>query len=756
MKSIFSTKNLARKLLVAIAAAGLACPVFAQSTGSSISAFSVRAAVSPEFPTLSIGFATGNNGGNYTVRALGPSLSSYGVAKYLPDPSMSLYSNGGLIASNDDTVVSSLGINPLIILDSTIKSTLGQGVYTANIIGKPNTSGVVLGDIYPTNFNGTSKLSGVSALAKAGTGEDTFIAGFVIDGNAKKTVLLRAAGPALGKYGITKTAIDPKIELFEVGGQAPIVANDNWSNQGAMATAVQQRGLLNFTQGSKDAAMLVTLDPGVYTARVSDSAGTGLALFELYDNPVTSFPLTGAHNAVYKHGDYIMFKASGGYVHLDGSKTLLTGGYLLLEIFDEGIKNPLNNNIPVMSLVETQLYVGNVVTSAGLSIPVRIVGFPTTRYYVQDAFGTILYQGEKLPEGTTSTGAPDYKTYWFSSPKDYVQYAAPFTLGTNKVTPYTKQAAVGTAKKLGNTVTTIEATERVNTEIGNFDTYRIRLLESSRDPGSEGTPLWSRTQNVFPDIGIVRFDFFSVTPGDTGAIVMSLSDTNLPYAGGQYFNLSDGNRLIPVAPGQYTKFKRSGYYMSNDGTIEEIGGWFTMEVFDQGVVNPLTGRKVLTLLETHQTDITATDINGKVTKSTKLEAFKRYCTVLETGETAFAGDTGPTGDPVWFSKAFVPLNFPYYIGQAKTETVSASLWVNGQAVPLFSYTPSMKVISTADVRTSLGTFECYRMTYEDTNGYKAEQYTYPKVGVTRFTYPAPAGKLGHMDLTITSTNVNFR
>lgn len=710
-----------------------------------------------------LGFGVRGNGNSYLVRALGPTLKSFGVTTALADPNLTLFSGSQVIASNDNwsssAVAPASGAFPLSAasLDAALLSQLNQGLYVASINGNAGSTGIALGEIFAAQPNGTGQLSAVSARAFAGTGEQSFITGFVISGKAKKTVLLRALGPTLTGAGITGALADPKLDLYAAGALSPFATNDDWAGSAPVKTAIAQTGALSLAADSKDSAFLITLDPGTYTALISGAGGSsGVTQFELFDTPIATYPLTNANNVIYKHGDVIKFNANGGYVHTDGSKTLVTDGWLRLEIFDEGVTNPQQNNKPVMSLVETQLYIGSIVGADGSSMPVRIVGFPTTRYYLQDQYGTILYQGEKVPEGVTASGSPNYNTYWFSSPKDYIQYQAPFVVGASKVTPYTKQAAANSTQKLGNTFTTVEATETITVPLGNFDTYRVRLLETSRETSNYGATLWSRTQNIYPDVGIVKFDFLSATPGDTGAITMGLSDTNIPYLGGNNYPLSKGNVLRPVAPGQVTRFVRSGYYIDDNGTIEEISGWFTMEVKDEGVVNPLTSRKALTLLETHHTEIEATDLYGAVTHSTQDQAFKRYCEVQTSGESAFVGDTGPDGKPVWFDHTFVPLYFPYSIGQVKTESINALSYANGQSTLAFSYTPTMKVISIVPVRTTLGTFECYRMTYADTNGYLAEQYTYPIIGVTRFTYPAPPGKSGHMDLTISSTNISFK
>ena len=42
-------------------------------------------------------------------------------------------------------------------------------------------------------------------------------------------------------------------------------------------------GAFGRTPGSRDAALLVNLEPGAYTAQVSGGGGTGVALAEIYD-----------------------------------------------------------------------------------------------------------------------------------------------------------------------------------------------------------------------------------------------------------------------------------------------------------------------------------------------------------------------------------------------------------------------------------------------------------------------------------------
>jgi len=90
------------------------------------------------------------------VRALGPSLASFGVANPLLDPTLELYDgNGNLIASNDDwqnpqiQAVRATNLAPTNLKEAAIVSAfLSPGNYTAVVRGKNNTTGVAIVESY--------------------------------------------------------------------------------------------------------------------------------------------------------------------------------------------------------------------------------------------------------------------------------------------------------------------------------------------------------------------------------------------------------------------------------------------------------------------------------------------------------------------------------------------------------------------------------------------------------------------------------
>jgi hypothetical protein len=93
-------------------------------------------------------------------RALGPSLVTAGIADALLDPTLELHdANGALMESNDDwqsasnaAAISATGLAPSNPKESAIyRETLDPGNYTCIVVGKSNTTGVSLAEVYKIN-----------------------------------------------------------------------------------------------------------------------------------------------------------------------------------------------------------------------------------------------------------------------------------------------------------------------------------------------------------------------------------------------------------------------------------------------------------------------------------------------------------------------------------------------------------------------------------------------------------------------------
>ncbi len=117
-------------------------------------------------------------------------------------------------------------------------------------------------------------------------GGSILIDGITVEGSQSQRFLVRAIGPSLTQFGVSGALSDPFITVFN-GSGAAVASNDNWSSDAQnVAAAASQSGAFALADGSRDAALVLTLPPGGYTIQVSGVNGTtGVALAEVYALP---------------------------------------------------------------------------------------------------------------------------------------------------------------------------------------------------------------------------------------------------------------------------------------------------------------------------------------------------------------------------------------------------------------------------------------------------------------------------------------
>jgi len=232
---------------------------------------------------------TGSTPKHVVLRAIGPSLTQFGVPDALADPVLELHGpTGTLIASNDnwrDTQAAQIqadGLAPSNDLESAIDATLAPGAYTGIIKGKNNTSGVGLIEVYDLNPSDVSKLANISTRAFVSTGDNIVIAGFILGHNSGvDRIVARGLGPSLTAFGVTNALADPTLELRD-GNGALLIANNNWQDDPAQAAELMADGLA--PTNNLESGIAATLPPGLYTALLAGlNNGTGVGLVEVYD-----------------------------------------------------------------------------------------------------------------------------------------------------------------------------------------------------------------------------------------------------------------------------------------------------------------------------------------------------------------------------------------------------------------------------------------------------------------------------------------
>lgn len=257
----------------------------------------------PPGGTLVPGFVMRGAGGAKTVlaRAAGPALREQSVTTSLDNPGLSLVSQDSAVELNSNrswndsaamrTMVNRVGAFPFRAgsLDAATTQVLllnGKG-YTVKVSDEGWAGGIALAEVYEADYDGGSQIINVSTLGFTGTGERVLIAGFVVVGNTPKPLLIRGVGPGLEPYGVGERLADPQIELVrqQDGKAIPIASNDNWGGTAELKAAFGKTGAFDLTKNnSRDAALVATVEPGIYTVVVSGVSGaTGNVLVEIYD-----------------------------------------------------------------------------------------------------------------------------------------------------------------------------------------------------------------------------------------------------------------------------------------------------------------------------------------------------------------------------------------------------------------------------------------------------------------------------------------
>lgn len=137
-----------------------------------------------------------------------------------------------------------------------------------------------------TSDASSARLINLSTRAMVNGGEP-LIAGFVVSGSGTQRVLIRAIGNTLTDFGIPNPVGAPVISIVRNStGETLLETDGGWETGGnatELVAAMGQTGAFQLEEGRGDAAVLVDLVPGLYSAVVRDASGVGgICLVETY------------------------------------------------------------------------------------------------------------------------------------------------------------------------------------------------------------------------------------------------------------------------------------------------------------------------------------------------------------------------------------------------------------------------------------------------------------------------------------------
>lgn len=249
--------------------------------------------------TLILGFVIeGQTTKEFLVRAVGPSLAPMtgNSESLVEDPRLILYRGTTRILLNDnwsdepdheEIKARAAEVGAFALLpdskDAAVLIHLEPGAYTGMMPSL--TSGIGLLEVYDAEPSvQATRLINTSCRGTVRPGEPSLISGFILNEDHVGPVLVRAIGPGLAEFGVDDFLPDPVLKIYR--GDQEIVSNDDWESNGNLAALkVRQAAVsgLLLEAESKDAALLLDLPPGVYSAHALSSLGeSGITLLEIY------------------------------------------------------------------------------------------------------------------------------------------------------------------------------------------------------------------------------------------------------------------------------------------------------------------------------------------------------------------------------------------------------------------------------------------------------------------------------------------
>ncbi len=264
---------------------------------------SIRGFVSPAWPTMIGGFVVQGPRG-LLLRGAGPTLGTLGLdpATVLAQPRLSLMSaqgsqlalatrwSGSTAEAALRTAAARVGAFPYVegSNDAALVQNFPGNLYTFIVDSVDGGQGIAIMEVYDTTTDTKDgRLINLSTRGFAGTGDKALFGGFVIQGPGPKTLLVRAIGSGLGPYigPDFKLATYPQLLIYDSKHNV-LATNKVWRTSDAafVSTIASQVGA--FAPADDDAALVITVEPGLYSAVIDTGLGTaGLALFEIYEVP---------------------------------------------------------------------------------------------------------------------------------------------------------------------------------------------------------------------------------------------------------------------------------------------------------------------------------------------------------------------------------------------------------------------------------------------------------------------------------------
>ena len=172
-----------------------------------------------------------------------------------------------------------------IVNDGTIEATENVSLVLANpvnaVLGANATAFLnIVDDEVPPPVSSATNIVNVSTRGPVQQGNDVMIAGFIVEGDSPKQLVLRGLGASLSSFGVSGAISDPTLTLINSNGDQ-IAFDDDFGTAPQSDRNTLASNNLTPTD-SREAAIVTTLQPGAYTAILRGKTN-GVGLIEAYD-----------------------------------------------------------------------------------------------------------------------------------------------------------------------------------------------------------------------------------------------------------------------------------------------------------------------------------------------------------------------------------------------------------------------------------------------------------------------------------------
>jgi hypothetical protein len=223
------------------------------------------------------------------LRGQGPSLTRFGLNNTAQKLRLTVFDNAtgikfgenaGWKQHQDWRLLEGVGVSPIRDDEPGMVLTLWPGSYSAILSDDANANGLGIVEVFNIDNTTTGRLLNLSTRGYASTNDNALIAGLIVT-NTERTFVIRTQGPTLAKFGVNGVVNDTTLRVV-TGDGVTIATSDDWRTT-AQAARLKTDLASYAPLDDREAAVVLKLSPGAYSAVVEAKGAPGVGIVEIFD-----------------------------------------------------------------------------------------------------------------------------------------------------------------------------------------------------------------------------------------------------------------------------------------------------------------------------------------------------------------------------------------------------------------------------------------------------------------------------------------